>query len=147
MFGHEKLRHLAVDHSRSRTIFTTTFKLAFKEITWSDWKFVYRSAFLCKPVPPLSAHSTLLYDNNKYANGTMIDMYIFILRVLWKCWFCLTFLKTPWPTSCQSPVFLPSLPSMQYVHGLLIIHHLTCNPTGFQPLMPTLCVQARCDTG
>ena len=36
MFGHEKLWHSAVDHSRSRTIFTTTFKLAFKEITWSD---------------------------------------------------------------------------------------------------------------
>ena len=56
--------------------------LAFKETTCSYSKNFYCYAFLCKPVPPLSAHSTLLYDNNKYANGTMIDMYIFILRVL-----------------------------------------------------------------
>ena len=46
--------------------------LAFKETTWSYSKFVYRSAFLCEPVPPLSAHSNLLYDHNKYANGTTI---------------------------------------------------------------------------
>ena len=26
--------------------------LAFKETTWSYSKFVYRSTFLCKPVPP-----------------------------------------------------------------------------------------------
>ena len=46
--------------------------LAFKETTWSYSKSVYRSAFLCEPAPPLSAHSNLLYDNNKYANGTTI---------------------------------------------------------------------------
>ena len=28
--------------------------LAFKENTWSYSKFVYRSTFLCEPVPPLS---------------------------------------------------------------------------------------------
>ena len=39
--------------------------LAFKETTWSYNKFVYRSAFLCEPVPSLSAHSSLLYEDNK----------------------------------------------------------------------------------
>ena len=52
--------------------------LAFKEITLSNSKFVYRSSLLWEPVLPLSAHSNLLYDDNKYANGTMYeDMYIF----------------------------------------------------------------------
>ena len=46
--------------------------LAFKETSLSYTKFVYRSAFLCEPVPPLSAHSNFLYDDNKYANGTTI---------------------------------------------------------------------------
>ena len=46
--------------------------LAFKETTLSLSKFVYRSVFLSVPVPPLSAHSNLLYDDNKYANGITI---------------------------------------------------------------------------
>ena len=46
--------------------------LTFKETAWLYRKFVYRSAFLCEPVPPLSAHSNLLCDDNKYANGTTI---------------------------------------------------------------------------
>ena len=46
--------------------------LAFKETTLSLRESQIRSVFLSVPVPPLSAHSNLLYDDNKYANGTMI---------------------------------------------------------------------------
>ena len=44
--------------------------LASKETAWSYSNFVHCSTFLCEPV--FSAHSNLLYDNNKYANGTTI---------------------------------------------------------------------------
>ena len=45
--------------------------LAFKETTWLHSKFVYHSTW-ASCTAAFSAHSNLLYNDNKYANGTMI---------------------------------------------------------------------------